>query len=591
MPVASKPVRQKVRADGTIDLYGLSVPATAPRIAVELQCYRENAQLKAMGLPVESAEEHFRRAWRIMWPKYEWSEWVELLIHAWCNFKWVVVIGHQRASKSYTMAHICWLDYCADPTQTLVTMGTVTLQGLRIRMWSDMQHAAESAEIKFPIDIRTSTNELRAFPFESAKEAAEKFQIMGMALNQSKDAPGKIRGGHAPRRRLFLDEAENIAPPIYEAMGNPMSAPDSKAALLTNPMLKLSNLGRIAEPIGGWSSVHDTDLFWRLKKYEDGICIHLDGRQSPNVKAKSRKFTGLLIQEDIDEIVRAHGPNSLQYWSLIVGFPPPDGVVANIFPASVLERGSHALRFNFRPQMCATLDPAFEQDASVLTIGELGRLPDGRMAINAVESITFKYAIGEEAEPKDYQCAHQVMEHCARHGVQPSRFIMDKSGGGRGAFAILQKEWSRDIQGIEYAGAATERSLRQGGDLIANQTVEKFVSELWFRARYYMEDGVLGGLAALDPRTLDDLSGRIYTLKELTDGKRMVAEKKDDYKIRLGRSCDWGDSFCGFSELMVRLGVTPGNGGMAPGGDRWAAARKNARKASEAYADEKAYAN
>lgn len=581
----SKP-KVAMRADGMVEKYGLLVPVTAPAISVELMCYRDAGTEREVKGNL-GAEEHFRRAFRMMWPEYEWSEWVDLLIWAWCNYKWIVVIGHQRASKSYTMAHVAWLDYCADPENTLTSLGTVTLQGLRIRMWSDMQRAAETAKVQFPFKMVSSTNELRVFPTESQREAAEKFQIMGMALNQSRDAEGKIRGGHAPRRRIFLDEAENIAAPIYDAAVNPMSAPDAKFAALTNPMLKLSKLGKMAEPLNGWSSVSDSDLVWPLKRYpNNGICVHLDGRQSPNVKARGRKFTGLLVQEDIDEIMRIHGANSLQYWSLVVGFPAPDGVVDNIFPASVLEKGTKAIEFNFRPRKCASLDPAFEFDASILTVGSMGMLQDRKMAINATETIKIVYEVGENVEPKDYQCAHQVMAHCQRLGIEPKDFIMDKSGGGRGVFAILQVEWSRDIQGIEYGGAATDRPMGDGKNLKASETVEKFVTELWVRARYYMQFGMLGGLANLAEETVEDLAGRIYTLKDVTHGKVMVAEKKVDYKVRLGRSCDWGDSFCGLGELLIRQGFTAGGSTGSTVTNKWGKARVIAKQAAAIYQEE-----
>lgn len=589
---ATDPAMKKVApgfkvTPGKVERYGMPIDPNTPMIALELMCYRENAVLLARGAKVQSPEYHFRKAFALFWPKYEMSEWVDMLIHAWCNYKWIFVIGHQRASKSFTMAHICWLDYCADPQNTLTSMGTITLQGLRIRMWSDMQRAAETAAIKFPIDIRTSTNELRAFPPEFSKESAEKFQIMGMALNNSKDAEGKIRGGHAPRRRLFLDEAENISPPIYEAMVNPMSAPDAKAAILSNPMLKISKFGQLCMPIGGWSRVTDADLFWIPEKFpNDGIVIHFDGRQSPNVKAGHRKYTGLLIREDIDEVVRIHGMNSLQYWSLIVGFPPPDGIVANIWPSGSIEKGSRSIVFDYKPVPVLSLDPAFEHDASVVTVGEMGMLKDGRMAINATETIVMQYDLGPNADIKDYQCAHQLMAIGKRLGVDPKNVIVDRSGGGRGVYGILQKEWSRDIQGIEYGGAATERSLRSGGDMKANETVEKYVSELWFRSRFYAEDGLLGGLSNLDPKTVEDLGGRIYTTKEITTGTVMVAEKKTDFKARLGRSCDWGDSFCGFGELLARLGERPG-GAAKPAESRndWRREREAALKASSIYSE------
>lgn len=585
-PAAPKKPRPVAADSGIRSVYSYDITAEQARsrefmFALELKCYRENLTEEQGGL---GAEKHFKKAWLIAWPEYEWSEWVELLIQAWCNEKWISVIGHQRASKTFTTAHAAVLDYNANPFETLTSLTTVTFEGLKLRMWADVLRAWETMTMKQPFQIRSSTNEMRVYPSSSSKESSEKFQMHGMAVNHTKDAEGRIRGGHAPRRRILLDEAQDIAPSIYEAMINPMSAPDAKCVMLSNPVEKISKFGEWCEPEGGWSSVNDTDLFWRTKK--GGICLHFDGLQSPNFTQNRKIFTGLLTPANAEDVKKIHGEDSVQWWALIRGWFPPDGLVSRIFPSQVIEKMKPSIIFDFATEACATLDPAFEEDACALHIGAKGKLRDGRVAINATETFHLKFKLGPLEEPKDYQVKTQVMQICASRGVKPSNFIMDRSGSGRGVFALLVKEWSPEIHGIDYGGKCTERPLRSDDSDKCCDIFQYFVSELWFRARAAGEDGIVGGLGNLDPKTVEDLYSRRYEMKKATQGTVQVAEQKSEMKKRLGRSPDDGDAFVQFAELLIREGHGPGRLKPAAGSStKWSRQRTRAIQASRRYSE------
>lgn len=577
---------------GMVEAYGRLFPKETPKFAIELFCYRNDIQPADGGL---GCEQHFKNAWRMFWPDFQWNDWTELMVQAWCRYKYIIVIGHGRGGKTFTLGHVAYLDYCAMPTTTLTSIATVTFDGLRLRMWSDLLRAIQTSRIPHPFEIRSTTNECRVYPRELAHEAGEKFQIQGMSVARTKDAPGRIRGGHADRRRIILDESQDMPDAIFENISNPMSAPDAKCAMLTNPVEKISRFGDWCEPVNGWSSIDESDLWWEIKKGGGkGVCLHLDGRQSPNIKAGKTLFPYLLTQDFIDDVVSNHGEQSLQYYSQVIGFFPPDGMVAKVWPASTIERAKPDIKFDWAPQMCATLDPAFEQDECVMHFGQLGLPVFGQRdyRINATETISCPIDIRSEAEPKDYQVAHWVKAECERRNVQPKNFIMDRTGGGRGVFAILQKEWSNDVQGIDYGGEATDRMLRGDDARKCCDLYEKFVTELWFRASEYAKAGLIGGLGNLHPNTVTDLSARRYSLKEKTKGSVMVAETKVEMKKRLGRSPDYGDAFCGFGELLIRLGTVPGGGMRAKltTASKWSAARQRALKASSRYADEREYA-
>jgi len=272
------------------------------------------------------------------------------------------------------------------------------------------------------------------------------------------------------------------------------------------------------------------------------------------------------------------------------GFFPPDGLVPRVFPSSTISKGEMVAEFDFAPTPVASLDPAYESDDCVLTLGLQSVLRSGIPCTRATEAVKIKFKEGPGAEPKEYQIAHEVIRICKERGVLPENFIMDTTGNGRGVYAILLTEWSRLVQKIEYGGEATDRPLRLSDPKPANEQVRYFVAELWFRASYLMQEGMLCGLKQLDEKTIEDLNSRHYTIKQDGDRKLMYIEPKSEMKKRLGRSPDFGDSFVQFGELMVRKGLLKGVATKpSTTGSRWEHFKKLAKKASSRYSEANEY--
>jgi hypothetical protein len=546
-----QPVTAKVRPGYELH-YGYEVPKGSPMLPVELQAYRENRTEAQGGL---GKLRHFKNAWRIAWPEFEWNDWAEIMVYAWCKYDLISVIGHAAAGKTYVHAHIALLDYVANPVETMTSLTTVTFEGLKLRMWGDLMRAYETCSFHQIKAFRYFSNSNRmAFFADLPGHAHEKYMMEGMATSRTKDSEGRIRGKHAPRRRVILDEASDMPEAIYGTFTNIRTDPDAKIVLLSNPNERVSLFGDFCEPTAGWGSVGPADLFWETKK--GGCCVHLDGLQNPNFKVGmkdgKKKFHYMLGPPEVEEIRKMEGENSVKWWSQVRGFFPPDGMVSKVWPSVVIDRSKPSIVFDYQPEAVATLDPAFEHDDCVLHLGQKGMLRDSRVAINCTKTIKIVPKEGVGIEPKEYQIAHEVMRICKEHGVKPENYIQDRTGNGRGVLAVLQKEWSPDVQGINYGGEATDRPLRYGERDKAKEVLKYFVSELWFRARYLAEDGLLGGLGNLDERTLTDLSVRQYQSKQHTQGSLMIVESKDEMKKRLGRSPDYGDALVQFGELLAR---------------------------------------
>lgn len=573
-----------------IERYGLRFPAEESNdLNIELACYRDPL-LFPTG---QKLEHHFRKAFQIMWPKFQWNDWMELMCWGWCNYRIIGVMGHTRASKTYGVSHFVLLDYLASPRTTATTVTTTKFDALKTRMWGDIMRAIATAEQKNALDQvfkTTSTSNEMTFK-QRDKPAEDKFLIQGIATDSADKSAGKIRGQHADRRRIAVDEAQDVAKAIFMAFLNAMSAQDFKGALLTNPVEKISEFGEWVKPKAGWGSIKDTDSFWETDK-PGGICLHLDGLQSPNIKAGKTVFPFLLTQDYVDSIGESKGRDSLEWWMYVRGFFPPDGLVAKIWPSATLEKANRSVAFDFKPTPFGTLDPAFDSDDCVFIAGEIGAMRDGKPCACAREAIVIKTQVGPNYPEKDFQIAREVIKLCKERDIRPEDFIMDITGNARGVFAIMRNEWTPlpgagQVQGIYYGGEATERPLRMDDTLGADQQVKYFVAELWFRASYLARDGMLCGLSNLDAKTTDDLNTRRYTIKQYGENKLMLAETKTEMKERLGRSPDFGDSFCQIGELMVRkglLGKIMGNSKSA--GNSWEKMRARAKKSQKRFVKE-----
>lgn len=564
-------------------------------LSIELKIY---AGWKTLPKPTGHPREyHFSRAFKMLWPEFQWHEWCELMIWAWCNYRLICVIGCTRASKTYFTAHLVLLDYLAASDKTATTLTTTKFDALKARMWGDMMRAAESMPAQLMEDfeknykVTSTTNEMKVVDTSTGQHGGDKFMIQGIATDSADTSAGKIRGQHADRRRIIVDEAQDVAKAIYTAFSNAMSAPDFLGVLLSNPVDRNSEFGKWCKPKGGWDAIADTTVKWETEK-PGGICLHFDGLQSPNLVLGEDKYPFLFTRAYCETIRAVNGEDSLEWWMYVRGFFPPDGLVPRVFPSATISKAEQSLDFDYAPTPCASLDPAYESDDCVLTLGMLGTRRDETPCMKAVKSIKIKLREGAGETPKEYQIAHEVMRICKDEGVSPENFIMDTTGNGRGVYAILQTEWSMQVQKIEYGGEATDRPLRLNDPKSAKDQVRYFVAELWFRASFLCQEGMICGLKNLDEKTVEDLNSRHYTIKQTGDKKLMYVEPKAEMKTRLGRSPDFGDSFVQFGELMVRKGLLKGiSVKKAAGNSRWDQFKKLAKKASTRYAESAEYSH
>jgi hypothetical protein len=541
----------------TVERYGKPFPADWPAWQIELACLAADHSPSEGGLGQHG---HLKNAMIGLWPHLyfgevepgipRWREEIELLTWAWAKYKFIAVIGHASAAKTHTFGHIAATQFLADAPNTIITLTSTHLSGLRKRLWSDTVSACLSS-LAGPV-FAPRHHDMIIRPEGSSEE---KYVINGIATDRGLEAVEKIQGNHSRHHNfIIIDEAQGTPKAIFEAAANLSTDLDFRMAMLANPTKKFSELGSWCEPEGGWSKVDpEVDLFWETRR--GGICVRLDGARSPNIKHGRTIFPFLIRQDYVDTIEKSFGRGSPRWWTFYRGWFAPDGAMGLVVPPSLLSRAEKKHEYNFKPTRIASLDPAFEGgDQSILSIAEY----DDKFRLNLVAQLPVKVVVGEKSDPFEFLMAKEVTRLCKEHGVaSASDLIVDTTGAGRGVAATIDMEWGKCVR-CNFGAAASERKLKanDGENETSDKLFDRFVSELWWAVRVWLETGLVGGINTSDHKDLcDDLCAREY---ETVRDKLISVEKKKDMKERLGRSPDHGDSFCMLIELIRRRGAVAG---------------------------------
>jgi len=175
------------------------------------------------------------------------------------------------------------------------------------------------------------------------------------------------------------------------------------------------------------------------------------------------------------------------------------------------------------------------------------------------------------------QIAMQMRAECARLNIPPEHVFFD--GSGRSSFtAAVMRLWSASVNAVDFLGRATNRpnfinkryqeddgGRKKKGDLLpCDEVFGKFVSELWFATRYWIEADQARSLSG---EVAKEGYARLWVFKS---GNLMDVEPKDEMKLRLGRSPDLWDTVAVAVEGARRLGFKLGkldNSGK-PGGKK-----------------------
>lgn len=550
--------------------YGVVADIPLSSLQVEQSCFLSRLPTEKGGL---GRYRHFKNMARMIWPEVQWNPWLQDQIRELCNddtatingevyVKCVAMTGCAAAGKSFSAGFFAVNWWRCAPMESCVVVCSTQKDMLKKRVWDPISNFHVTAidpktkklhQVGRLIDSRTK------IVWEDALRSDEKHGIFGLAVagGETIKAVQEIKGIHARRVMVIVDEAEATPEAIFEAIPNlRKGCMEFILVVLGNSVSRMDPHGMICAPQTGWSSVSVDSTSWPTKgiprwQIEPGMCLHFDGTKSPNVQSRRTLYPFLYSWEDF--LAASNKPdyqNSRAFWQHDRGFWAPEGLADTIFTESMIEKyDGEPFLFQSYSIPVAFLDPAFGGDDCKLLFGTIGNIPRGGLGLQITESVTVPINANSKDEV-DYQVARRTIQECKKRNVQPRQFGLDAVGTGRGVAAIIAGEWSAEIQRVESTGAPTERPSSTADGRPAKEVYDRLATEFWWSAREILQGGQIHGFYR---DLIVQLCARTYTMK----GRKYSMETKEDFKARIKRSPDDADACVGLCEVARRNGLTP----------------------------------
>lgn len=556
--------------------YGQQWPDTMSEIQIELVCFRLKLDPERGGL---GRLGHYRNICKILWPDHELTEWSDEMQTAFTGESRIpgsplniVVTGPASAAKSTEAAKLAVVWQQMAPLNSAVAVTSTSVKMAKKRIWAEIKAMWELGDKNckkrcghgLAGHLVDSSCELMAKPGDNKHAIA----IVPGSPKYSKEGTKKLQGWHAEYVLVLADELQDMTEEVIDACVNMQSGTKEFIFIgIGNGNSWLNTLGRAMMPISGNpEDVSVDDKQWETK---DGICLHFDGLESPNIKEPG-KYPWLVSQKQIDVVIRKHGEDSVQFWQMVRGFPPPDGSVNAVVSESMI------IKFHCMEQSelvvggekYAGLDTAFGGDRCVLKFADVGLAPErDRKLVVFEETVAIKVQASVN-EPIDYQIANQVKAECQARGVKPENFSVDATGTGRGVAAILRREWSNLIHVVEFGGAASDMPVSKEDSTKACDAYANRSTELWFSFRTFCVQNQVRGLTQDCAR---EFGARTYTTK----GRKVVIATKTDVKAALGRSPDDADASVLIVDNLRSQGFFAGPLGFSEGWEKLSLEQNN----------------
>lgn len=500
---------------------------------------------------------------------------VRMVWNAISKYHKVIIIGGGSVSKSYTGMAWNELNWWSDPEYTTVKLISTTGGHAKGNTYSTIKNLHKQAIVQMPGVVRA---ESLAFT-----ESDQRACIAIVKIREGADNSGVMQGFHplprpkahpvyGPSSRVVavLDEAEEIAGGIWGGVDNMLTAVDDtgsvKVMAFLNPKDITRKVAQLAEPPGGWSQV-DIESGYRGKnewKSKSGWhVVRIDPKYTENVQQRKIVFPGFHTFEGYRTLEAERGGNSLRFFTFGRGIYPPEGADSTIVSQSILNRMKGEFLFTGPTIRVAGADIAVDgRDEAIYCVGRLGkasafkpagsneliRFPEERTVAQLDQMFALKK--GSTAI-----VAAEVKKNSIKLQVAPEWVMIDRTGNGGSIHDLLcvPEYWSEQVRGIDFTKPATSNKIFAEDREPPSELYEGIVTEVWFAVARWGEFGYLAISPNVRSEELDrQLIGRRY---KQGAGKKLAVEKKDEYKLRIGRSPDHADGFTIFVHAARTGGV------------------------------------
>lgn len=536
------------------------------RYAPQLQAdpfWRPGGKTSPSGYTGEGRYSHSRKITTAMVPSFEWHDFSEVQTRTLCEYSQVAMCGGGGSGKSASTGAyalnfaMSGLNYKSDNEggDTAVLIASTTIEAAIRRIWKsiaqfygDMMRASGGGVGRQAI-FGKPRPQIRAAP----KDLMHGIFVVPVATGDIQKAINDLKGFH-PKRLLFIgDEADSISQAVVEVQDNlRVGTEEFQTVWLGNLPSMFNPLGKIMEPAPNTPVSEACGVEWTSTT---GVrCLRFDGELSPNILGEE-KWSGLPRKRDIEATLRRnHGVKGQQYYIMVKGLPPPDGVDDTVLTESTLNRFHvrEGVTWAGRYTASASLDAGLGGDCCIFKVFHRGQDIHGRLRILIAETVEIPIEANTPDNPQEYQIAAKVKALCEARSIPPEEFIISKSGAGHGAVSVIQREWSSLIEVCDEGGKCSEMIVSNEDPRPASEVYDRQISELWFSIREFVQADMIRGM---DIDTARELCSRYWSVKGTGAGKRDSVEKKDDMKARGLPSPNNADALAIYIHLVRRKGI------------------------------------
>lgn len=534
-----------------IQKYGYEWPSHLSDLDIELAMLRKD-------LHRDNPLPHYLAIDKILWPEDDQHRWFKQAFDAFSRESIVVLMGASDSGKTFPAAKWGLIEYWVRPEETLVLVSSTDVRGLELRVWGaikelfnralnvapnlpgvvlEAKHAITTEEVRDQRRARTLRKGIICIP------CLQGGKYVGL---------GKYIGVKQKRLRQIADECQLMGASFLDAVPN-FIGKDYKGTFLGNPLDPMDPLGRVAEPIHGWGSHGEPKktTTWRTKLY-NGICVNFVGTDSPNFdhpRDKPPRYPYMISWKKIDAVCAFWGPESIQYFSQCVGVMKV-GLVGNRVITTQLCNEHNAEKEAVWKDTNITdiyaIDPAYGgEDRCVGGRIQFGLGVHGRHILKVYPPRVYPIRPGISKKP-ERQIAEELQKDLLLHNIPSTSAFYDSFGKGTIGAAFAEVFGKDPPVPVDAGGPPSDRPVRH--DLFiydkglgykrlkrCDEHYSKFITEMWFSARYVIECDQMCELP-MDVR--DEGCLREYGVVQ---GNKFQLEKKEDTRERMGRSPDLFD--------------------------------------------------
>lgn len=505
---------------------------------------------------------HFLEFQKLAWPEDDRHRWSDMVLDVCLSNKVIGILGPGDSGKTYPVAKYILTDYFTHAETTLTIVCTTEERGSEQRIFGAIKELLVKAKVLFPWlpgKILDSENAITTDDLKKDKSRSMKKGILWVPCpkrSTNYSAVAAFVGFKQKRMRLVADEAQFLGAAFLDALPNYFGKEDVQAFIMGNPVDPMDCLGRACEPLNGWEThPESTKTTTWPTRWQNGICLNLVGTDSPNFdrpESERDRYPYMCGWKKMRFIEHSFGRDSISWYSQMMGIMRSGLAGSRVLTMQLCENNeafSHPQWKSTGQKRIYFLDAAYSGAGGDRCVGghlDFGECVDGVVRILVGKMETIPVNMKSITTPED-QIAEHIFGRCNDLSIVGTNIFYDDTGRGSLGAAFARKFGFVVPVSVPFGGKPSRRPVRHDLKKVdigtgrvrmvrCDEYYSKFVTELWFSARYVVECDQMRGL----PRDVArEGCMRAFTM---VAGNKIEVERKELTKERLGQSPDLFDA-------------------------------------------------